>query len=678
MLNRLFVLWILSAVLMCAGGMAVGATFIGIDDVTNSNWRTNASLAPDGTYGSDGYVLYGLLEVDGKNVTSYNATSVYADSRNLVDLPGYITDISTTNSRMWSGNGNFGQIEDPSNGNALTNTPTLGNTSYNATFTISGQPGQPYQLVIIIADGDNQKCTKVVTVTDAGGAVAAPSYKFSVSQYVAYWVYDVESTDAGTVTVNVVTSGGNNSLVGFAFDGRGIADNPFPASGATGVPLDVTLSWITGEDPNNPGNPNPAIIEHKVYFGSDPNMANNPLVATIAAADPAEYTPPSPLQRDTTYYWRVDEITADADTFSGARWYFETILSVPSIETQPVRTLVEPGTSAVLTVTATNPFTGDSTGMDYQWMKYVDGVNDAPVGTNSSSLTIDPVDDNSEGHYYCIVTITSNSASTVSEIVLVGQRSAIGHWPLDGNADDVSGNGWNQINDSGNTWVQGVTEEAGDMAADFMAMEPNDIINVGNVPVNITGEVTISLWARPRNVSANWTGMLSKQFDSSTRSFWLGQHSTNGQVNFSTFLPSETRTLAPNSLVDNTWTHILCTYDGADQKTYINGILADSIAVNTDLLDPDGDLIIGGIIPGAVANYFNGSIDDVAIYNYAMTAQEVADFYVAKMGGLCVEVPAFDFDGDCRVGLGDLSLFIADWLDCQIYPECVSTLPDSE
>jgi len=41
---------------------------------------------------------------------------------------------------------------------------------------------------------------------------------------------------------------------------------------------------------------------------------------------------------------------------------------------------------------------------------------------------------------------------------------------------------------------------------------------------------------------------------------------------------------------------------------------------------------------------------------------------------VCIEdiaVAAGDLDGDCDVDLGDLAMFVADWLNCQIVPTCL-------
>jgi hypothetical protein len=76
----------------------------------------------------------------------------------------------------------------------------------------------------------------------------------------------------------------------------------------------------------------------------------------------------------------------------------------------------------------------------------------------------------------------------------------------------------------------------------------------------------------------------------------------------------------------------------------------------------------------AVDPYFNGRIDDLKIYNYARTVEEVAQDYLAVRGEwICDQsLPAltYDFDGNCRVDLSDFAIFASEWLQSnRIYPE---------
>jgi hypothetical protein len=70
----------------------------------------------------------------------------------------------------------------------------------------------------------------------------------------------------------------------------------------------------------------------------------------------------------------------------------------------------------------------------------------------------------------------------------------------------------------------------------------------------------------------------------------------------------------------------------------------------------------------ATEPYLNGLIDDLKIYNYALSNTEVAQEYIAVMGGWICDTEGsdalrYDFNSDCRVDLLDFARFAADWLN---------------
>ena len=67
---------------------------------------------------------------------------------------------------------------------------------------------------------------------------------------------------------------------------------------------------------------------------------------------------------------------------------------------------------------------------------------------------------------------------------------------------------------------------------------------------------------------------------------------------------------------------------------------------------------------GTAQNGYIGNLDDLRVYNYELSAVDIATIYTDAVGGsVCVEPPAYDFDGDCRVTVADLSVIAGLWLD---------------
>ena len=71
----------------------------------------------------------------------------------------------------------------------------------------------------------------------------------------------------------------------------------------------------------------------------------------------------------------------------------------------------------------------------------------------------------------------------------------------------------------------------------------------------------------------------------------------------------------------NTWTHLTATYDGATLRMFVNGVQASSRAVTGLTATTSGALRIGG--NSVWGEYFRGLIDEVRIYNRALTAAEI-------------------------------------------------------
>jgi ABC-type phosphate transport system substrate-binding protein len=71
----------------------------------------------------------------------------------------------------------------------------------------------------------------------------------------------------------------------------------------------------------------------------------------------------------------------------------------------------------------------------------------------------------------------------------------------------------------------------------------------------------------------------------------------------------------------NVWTHLAATYDGTSLRLFVNGVEVDNTLLGSAITTSAGALRIGGnAING---QYFRGLIDDVRIYNRALSATEI-------------------------------------------------------
>jgi hypothetical protein len=138
--------------------------------------------------------------------------------------------------------------------------------------------------------------------------------------------------------------------------------------------------------------------------------------------------------------------------------------------------------------------------------------------------------------------------------------------------------------------------------------------------LNLDGEITLEAWVKPTGPwNGDYPGVIAKYWvpgyllgirnSSSTWGFWL--RSNSGVASIFSDSPVEF----------NKWIHIAVVRDENNtMKMFINGTQQSSITTFTDsIASPGRDLEIGKWGP----RYFNGTIDEVRIYNRALTADEI-------------------------------------------------------
>jgi hypothetical protein len=206
----------------------------------------------------------------------------------------------------------------------------------------------------------------------------------------------------------------------------------------------------------------------------------------------------------------------------------------------------------------------------------------------------------------------------------------IAYYPFNGNADDESGNGYNGTVPSESLIKDRFGIEGSALQIDRTSTtnyHPNIIINSFSVE---TDEITASLWVMDNSPS---TSQGVRLLDDSwiKGSFVLGLW-TNAQplfmVNNGTAFPG---ILGTQPLSKDNWSHIVATAKPIDNgqslaKIYINGKLDNNFVFNGKMTHSSGTLYVGGI-DAFDHKDFRGFLDDIRIYNRALSDQEVQDMY---------------------------------------------------
>ncbi len=131
------------------------------------------------------------------------------------------------------------------------------------------------------------------------------------------------------------------------------------------------------------------------------------------------------------------------------------------------------------------------------------------------------------------------------------------------------------------------------------------------------------------------------------------------------------------------WVHLAGTYDGANWNLFHNGTLLASAADAVGAVTVDNAGWAIGSTGNGWADNFNGAIDEVAVYNYALSPAQVAAHYVGQSLPLTLTTPTVGANGVTLSWTGGHGPFLVQyksaltgpWLDLVTTPTTSVTLP---
>jgi hypothetical protein len=156
----------------------------------------------------------------------------------------------------------------------------------------------------------------------------------------------------------------------------------------------------------------------------------------------------------------------------------------------------------------------------------------------------------------------------------------------------------------------------------------DDYVNCGNdSSLNISDEITVSAWVKVSGTIKYWKGIVDKWVhDAGDMSYGLFLHDKTGKFNFGlTNNGSNDSFVWSNSAHDiGEWYHVVGVRRGNTQYLYINSIEQADKKVFTGTIWPSTTFLeIGAYEEGRADTCFNGTIDEVAIFNRALSAEEI-------------------------------------------------------
>ena len=205
----------------------------------------------------------------------------------------------------------------------------------------------------------------------------------------------------------------------------------------------------------------------------------------------------------------------------------------------------------------------------------------------------------------------------------------VGYWKMDDNLDttavrDYSGKNNNGVftDATGNPFTSAHTTTTAQIGRAMVFDGVDDYVAaVQTVDDNVAGALTISLWFKTNSNTTMYLWHKGTQFSRLSIN-----NPTVGMVAASLYgLTDAFTTFTDSSIVDGKWHHISQIYTGNSVTLYLDGV--------AKVTDTSSGVITTGSTPfyigsfGGTSYYFNGLIDDVRIYNYARTAEQIKQDY---------------------------------------------------
>ncbi len=195
----------------------------------------------------------------------------------------------------------------------------------------------------------------------------------------------------------------------------------------------------------------------------------------------------------------------------------------------------------------------------------------------------------------------------------------VAYYPFNGNANDASGNG-------NNGTVYGATlttDRFGNANRAYGFNGTTNYIGVTNSSsLNFQQSITVNFWMK---VAAFTTGEQYPISHGNWTNRWKVSIS-NQHLRWTVKTAVDVKDLdSESSLVLDSLYNVTVLYSGSDFEVYLNGGLDAFSSWSGSILTTSIDLTIGQVLPNDQAYNFHGVLDDIRIYNYALSVQEIHD-----------------------------------------------------
>jgi len=275
----------------------------------------------------------------------------------------------------------------------------------------------------------------------------------------------------------------------------------------------------------------------------------------------------------------------------------------------------------------------------------VDGIFFDSLGAAAVSILVDGLDNETAYTFEIYAFDISNNNSEIAELTLsttkpldTGEPGLVAHYPFNGNANDATPyNNHGVI--GGNPVFEASTHPQSNSGQNIKFDGDRDSVLVANAVHLISDFTTVSFWIRVDGTNpavseayvmdfGHWDERWKISLPQHLKIVWT----TNGKnTQFPVFI-SDMDSGDGNEMVKGFWWYVTMVHDGAKDIIYVNGEEVNSKPVPTKLNSTSRPLCFGNN-PIEGGQYFQGALDNVKIYNKALTANEISKLFNTGVSG---------------------------------------------
>ncbi|MEW5896305.1 MAG: LamG domain-containing protein, partial [Nanoarchaeota archaeon] len=483
----------------------------------------------------------------------------------------------------------------------------------------------------------NKQLTLTGSPLVSTGATSAGNTYYSIrtNSSATYNSYNCD-TKAPSNSSGTGDDGMHNTTLGFPFPYFNLVK---PAAETIYMDTNGRLSWNDATSDFSPSDLEMMAEQNIAALWQDLGGTpyNNEYICTNQGTAPNRY---AVFRWDSAYYDNAGTVQAEAILFENGTIHFRYGSVADHTDADPTIIGVSLGDNANYNFTSNLTVTGGVLTNNSAFI-YSRNLQSA---ISSLILNSTNISSNSTNENLTAYTSTSDGNNDNVKVIYNWYRNktaiAVVNMPFEGVDNTASNNSWdysgagNKATEVGSiVWnYSGGHDRLG--AYEFDGTDANYLSIPSAASLNLTaaGAFAIALWIKPADVSG-WQYILGSTYNGATfrmpPAFALngGDLSIRWTVNDA----GGQRALAASSVDAGKWSHIATTYNGTHVKLFVNGSLIDTQAASA----PDSTsqaLTIGrrGDVPYDTGLVFNGTIDDLFIFNISLSDKQIQALYENK------------------------------------------------